>query len=223
MRFRVEPDPESAPDADAPDPVVPPDVAPLPASRRREAAVLQASRSIIELYLERGTTELPVKELAAHVGLAERTFYRYFPRKEETIRPYVEHGLERIVAKLRATPTDRSLESAVIEAHAESFEAGKDARWQAFFPLLQADEKIRGVWLQVVAEAETSFAAVIAERLGLQPEDQRARLAGAVLTLLGRLALEQPFGPGPKRDPGQVFAECMALLGPLFRNEPQAS
>lgn len=185
-----------------------------PAARRREDAIHQASRAIIELYLERDTTDIPVRELAAQVGLAERTFYRYFPRKEDAIRPYVVQGLRRIVDAIRSAPAGVDLNRLVVEAHAEVFRNGSDTRWEAFFPLLLADEGIRAVWLQVVAEAETAFAEVIAARLGIEPRSQRARMGGAVLTLVGRLAMEQPFGDGTKRDPAQVFAECLALVGP---------
>lgn len=185
-----------------------------PAARRREEAIQEASRSIIELYLERGTTDLPVKELAAHVGLAERTFYRYFPRKEEAVRPYVVRGFQRIVRAVRAAPSDANLREVLVASHAEAFREGRDKRWDAFVPLLLADEGIRAVWLQVVAEAEKAFAEVVAERLGIDPRGQRARMAGAVLTLAGRLAMEQPFGDGEKGDPARVFAECLAHVGP---------
>src|SRR5690606_9580508 len=75
-----------------------------PASRRREEAIQEASRAIIELYLERTSTGRPVKALAAHVGLAERTFYRDFPRKEEAVRPFVVRGFRRTVSAVRAAP-----------------------------------------------------------------------------------------------------------------------
>lgn len=199
------------------------DLTPQPetsATRRREEAILEASRAIIELYLERETTDLPVKELAAHVGLAERTFYRYFPRKEEAVRPYIVRGLQRIAAAVRASPPDTNLRDAFVASHTEAFRNGRDRRWDAFVPLLLADEGIKAVWLQVVAEAELTFAEVIAERLGIDPRGQRARMAGAVLTVAGRLAMEQPFGDGQKKDRATVFAECLDHVGPgLFESE----
>lgn len=183
------------------------------AARRREEAIQEASRAIIELYLERETTDLPVKELAAHVGLAERTFYRYFPRKEEAVRPFVVRGFQRIVEAVRAAPPDTKLRDAFVESHAAAFREGHDPRWDAFVPLLLADEGIRAVWLQVVAEAELAFAEVIGERLGIDPRGQRARMAGAVLTVAGRLAMEQPFAGGQMQERAAVFAQCLDHVG----------
>ena len=199
------------------------DPTPQPAStatRRREEAIQEASRAIIELYLERDTTDLPVKELAAHVGLAERTFYRYFPRKEEAVRPYIVRGFQRIAEAVRAAPRDTNLRDAFVASHAAAFRKGQDKRWDAFVPLLLADEGIRSVWLQVVAEAELAFAEVVGERLGIDPRGPRARMAGAVLTVAGRLAMEQTFSNGEKADRATVFARCLDPVGPgLFEPE----
>jgi|GEM_PF-4503071 len=86
--------------------------------------------------------------------------------------------------------------------------------WENLLPVLNETEVLRAVWLQILTDAEVALAHVVAERLGLSPDSPRARLAGAVLATSGRLAIEQPFSMGRKRDPGEVLAECLELLGP---------
>jgi hypothetical protein len=74
--------------------------------------------------------------------------------------------------------------------------------------------------IAVITDAEVALAQAAAEWLGLSPDSQRARLAGAVLATAGRLALEQPFSAGRKRDANKVLAECLELLGPTLFEEP---
>lgn len=184
----------------------------------RDQAMLDASRAVVALFLRRRTSDFSVKELAAHAGLSERTFYRYFPRKEDAIRPHIDATLERLVSEVRAAPRTRPLSEALIAAHARAFHEGSAKELEALLAVLDEVESLRAVWLQVVTDAEAVFAHVVAERLGIPPSSQQARLAGAVIITAGRLALEQA-GAG-RRAPGDVFAECLALLGPHLFQSP---
>ncbi|EPX64697.1 putative tetR-family transcriptional regulator [Cystobacter fuscus DSM 2262] len=182
--------------------------------------MLEASRAIIDLFLRKRTSDFSVKELAAHAGLSERTFYRYFPRKEDAIRPAVDASLARLVSDVRAAPRDKPLREAMVEALGRLPVEEDPMSWENFLPVLNETESLRAVWLQILTNAEVALAHVVAERLGISPDSQRARLAGAVLATAGRLALEQPFSAGRKRDLGEAFAECLELLGPTLFEEP---
>ncbi|MFY0564359.1 TetR family transcriptional regulator [Archangium lansingense] len=186
----------------------------------RDWAMLEASRAVIGLFMRERTSDFTVKELAAHAGLSERTFYRYFPRKEDAIRPAVDAGLARIVSDMRAAPRSRPLGEAMVEALSRSLAEGSAMNWENLLPVLNETEILRAVWLQILTDAEVALAHVVAERLGISPDSQRARLAGSVLATAGRLALEQPFSAGRKRDSGEVLAECLELLGPNLFEEP---
>ncbi len=176
--------------------------------------MLEASRSVIELFLRRRTSAFSVKELAQHAGLAERTFYRYFPRKEDAIRPYIDAWLERIVCEVRAAPPSRPLREAMVAAHATAFAVGSTTQWEALLPVLNETESLRAVWLQVVTDAEAAFAQLVAERLEIPAGSLQARMAAAVLSAAGRLAMERAHLPQEQRDPGALFAESLALVGP---------
>jgi AcrR family transcriptional regulator len=187
----------------------------------RDRAMLEASRAIIGLFLRERTSDFSVKELAAHAGLSERTFYRYFPRKEDAIRPAVDASLARIVSDLRAAPRGKPLSQALVEALSRTVAVENAMNWENLLSVLNETESLRAVWLQLLTDAEVALAHVVAERLGISPDSQRARLAGAVLATAGRLALEQPFSAGRKRDLGEALAECLELLGPTLFEEPR--
>jgi AcrR family transcriptional regulator len=216
MPQRVRPHPQERPAAGA-DREPPPTIAPR---EGRDQAMLEASRAVIGLFLRERTSDFSVKELAAHAGLSERTFYRYFPRKEDAIRPAVDAALARIASDVRAAPRSKPLREALVEAHGQVLAEGSSMNWGDLLPVLNETESLRAVWLQLLTGAEVALAHVVAERLGISPDSQRARLAGAVLATAGRLALEQPFSAERKRDPGEALAECLELLGPALFEEP---
>jgi AcrR family transcriptional regulator len=182
--------------------------------------MLEASRAVIGLFLRERTSDFSVKELAAHAGLSERTFYRYFPRKEDAIRPAVDESLARIVSNVRAAPRGKTLPEAMVEALSRALTDEDAMSWENLLPVLNETDSLRAVWLQILTDAEVALAHAAAEWLGLSPDSQRARLTGAVLSTAGRLAMEQPFSAGRKRDPGKVLAECLEWLGPTLFEEP---
>jgi AcrR family transcriptional regulator len=190
----------------------------FPPRHERERHALEASRALVGLYLREGTANISVKQLAEHAGLSERTFYRTFPTKEDTIRPYVEAGLHHVVAQVREAPAHRPLREVLISAHAELLDAASAHGGGVFLELLRQNEPLRAVWLKVVTDAEGAFAEVIAARLGISPGSVQARLAGAAVVTAGRLALE-PLSPGQRGS--EVFEACLDLLGPaLFEPRP---
>ncbi|KFA93302.1 TetR/AcrR family transcriptional regulator [Archangium violaceum] len=182
--------------------------------------MLEASLAVISLFLRERTSDFSVKELAAHAGLSERTFYRYFPRKEDAIRPAVDASLARIVSDMRAVPRGKTLREAMVEALSRSLTEENALNWENLLSVLNETDSLRAVWLQILTNAELALAHAAAERLGLSADSQRARLTGAILVTAGRLALEQPSSAGRKRDPGEVLAEYLDLLGPTLFEEP---
>jgi AcrR family transcriptional regulator len=182
--------------------------------------MLEASRAVIGLFLRERTSDFSVKELAAHAGLSERTFYRYFPRKEDAIRPAVDASLARIVSDLRAAPRGKTLREALVEALSRSLTEENAMNWENLLSVLNETDSLRAVWLQILTDAEAALAHAAAEWLGLSPDSQRARLTGAVLATAGRLAMEQPFSAGRMRDPAEVLTECLELLGPTLFEAP---
>ncbi|MCB9795433.1 MAG: helix-turn-helix transcriptional regulator [Alphaproteobacteria bacterium] len=185
---------------------------PRPPLDRREDAILSASHRALDLLLERRASDLSVKELAAHLELSERTFYRYFPRKELVIRPALLAALEAVAADIRTYPRARPLQEALIVAHDRAYESGQ-AHWDALMPLLRADDALMAVWHQLMGEAEQAMSEAIAERLGIPSNSTRAALMGAVLTVAGRLAVERASSPEEPRSPGEILPELLTLLG----------
>lgn len=179
----------------------------------RDQAVLDASRASLGLFVSEGRVDQSVRQLALHAGLSERTFYRYFPRKEEVIRPYFLAGLDLVVATVR--DMDGPLVALIPQAVAPLLEGAHAQQGGVLLRLVEGDEALRGVWLQVLEQAERELGAVVAARAGLAEHSVEARLAGAVIVAAGRVALREEAGRA------EVFARCLGRLRGAFPDEEQ--
>lgn len=180
----------------------------FPARPGRDQAALDASRAIVGLYLRERSSDFSVRELAAHAKISERSFYRYFPRKEDAIRPYVEAALGQLLAEVRAALHRQSLFDAVLSANAALLDTALANGGSAFLTVVQESEPLRAVWLEILTGAEAAWAELVAEHCGLDPASVHARFAAAAIVAAGRVALE--VGAPPSR----ALAACFALLSP---------
>jgi AcrR family transcriptional regulator len=172
-----------------------------------------ASRAIVELFIDSGHTGFTVTELARHAGISERSFYRYFPRKEDAVRPFLTGGFERIGALVAARPANEPVRTALVAAWSESWVATDTDRSRRLFRLLYDDDGLRATWFKVITESEAGWADVLARRLGLDPKSQRAALIGAVVVAAARLSTKWFVDSGTEVDPARVFAANLELLG----------
>lgn len=80
-------------------------------------------KAAMELFQERGYARTTVEDIAAHAGLTERTFFRYFADKREVLFSGSKDLEKTIVAHIEAAPADAS----PLEVVAGAFEAAAAA------------------------------------------------------------------------------------------------
>jgi 3-keto-5-aminohexanoate cleavage enzyme len=90
--------------------------------------------------------------------------------------------------------------TALVAAWSESWVADTD-RSRRLFRLLFDDDGLRATWFKVITESEASWAQVIARRLGIDPNSQRAALIGAVVVAASRLSTKSFVDSGTDVDP----------------------
>jgi AcrR family transcriptional regulator len=177
---------------------------------QREISVRQASEACCWQFIERGSTDVTVSELAAAAGVAERTFYRYFPTKELTIVPILAYEARHFSEVLAATEPSRSLSDALVGAFAAASWGPLEDRTRALVPLIMRDPVMRAVWLQAINDSESEVRPVIASRLGVEPESAKARAATTCAVALSSMALTLMAETG--RDPISIYAEALAAV-----------
>jgi AcrR family transcriptional regulator len=100
--------------------------------KRSEMMISELEAVALRLFHERGFGEVTVEEIAAEAHISVRTFYRYFPAKEDVLQLKIERRSEALRAALSARPLDEaplhSLRVAIEEVvSAEDLELGR--RW----------------------------------------------------------------------------------------------
>ena len=91
-------------------------------SRREENK--QRTRSALEraaaqLFAEQGFGATTVRDIAAAAGVGERTFFRYFPSKEDLVLQEVRDLLPGLMRAVRERPAEEPLLTALCEAMAD--------------------------------------------------------------------------------------------------------
>lgn len=189
--------------------------------RRKAATELEIARAAASLFAERGSGGTTVEAIADRAGLSLRTFYRYFPTKQDAVAPLLSIGAQRWLDLLAATPRDvpavQALESAAERAlAAPDTTAAESYGWtRGLLRAADGDPALRAVWLRVNDESERRLARILADRAdGADPLE--ARVAAAAATAAIRIAVEtwargdaRPTGPG---SPADLGVRCMREL-----------
>ena len=131
----------------------------------------------LELFAERGFERTTVEDLAEAAGIGRRTFFRYFPSKNDVVYGDFDAALEELRARLAATPPDVPLwdgvRAAVLAFNALPAGAEPQHRVRMSLvlhtPALQAHSTLRYAgWRAVIAEHAAMRLGVPADALAAQ-------------------------------------------------------
>lgn len=155
---------------------------------RKKAATRRAIRhAALERALELGVENLTVTEITEAVDISQRTFFNYFGCKEDALVADGTKVAEELREMALARPLDevplRTLRAVLTETDSMlAAEAGREhalARQQ----LIQAHPSLAARQLAQFAVIERTFAEVLAERMGVDPDED---LRPAVLAAVGQ-------------------------------------
>jgi len=170
-------------------------------------AHLSASERCCNLFIQRGTTDLTVAEIASAIGISQRTFYRYFPTKAESVSPVFDWTTTQFNEAISAAEPDTQLSEILSAAFRAGLGEKKADRTRALFPLVFADLEMWAVFLRKVHDGERSLARVLNSRLALDVDDLSARAAAASVASATRIALEVMVTNGT--DPEHAYAQMI--------------
>ena len=190
---------------------------PARGGRRPATSRAELEHIAFELFAEQGFDATTVDDIARAAGIGRRTFFRYFPSKNDIPWGAFDDQLERLRTDLRAYPADQPLMD-VVRAALVDFNRVPDAevpwhrRRMALIlrvPALQAYSTLRYAhWRHVVAE-------FVAERLGVEG-DALAPQTIAYATLGVALASYEQWLRDESADLGELMASAMTGLGSSF-------
>lgn len=165
--------------------------------RRTRDALLRAA---LELFTTQGYEETTVDEIVDAVDVSQRTFFRYFAGKEETVFAVQDMVEARFVETLRGRPRDEAPFEAMRRSVLDSWDTIGEAIQEVIpvelhmraYQMIESTPALVAVHLRRTIEMEEEVARIVAEREGLDIDaDPRPRIAVAafsgVMRLTGRL------------------------------------
>ncbi|MFD6701055.1 MULTISPECIES: TetR/AcrR family transcriptional regulator [unclassified Microbacterium] len=189
-------------------------------TRRKAATAGEIAAEAARLFAERGVAQVTAAEIAEASGVSLRTFYRYFPTKEDAVAPVLEIGAARWQAALEeaeevpAVAIPAVLAAQLTPATAEDAEGL--ARMRPLLRALAEDRELRAVWHRVNHESEERLVALITERG--ESDRLAARVLAAAATEAIRIGLEEwAWSTAPVRgsgSPAALAARAYAALAP---------
>jgi AcrR family transcriptional regulator len=159
--------------------------------RKKRRTRQQISDVATTLFVVRGFDQVKVSEIAAIVGVSEKTVYNYFPTKESLLFDRADETIERLAGALRERRVDESPTKAVLRALGEDMDDLEDMPDAIYVLLPMFDELVdttpalRAARLDLqgrLVEVATQELAALAEVDPRDPEPMLAARAIAALT-----------------------------------------
>ncbi|WP_053140934.1 TetR family transcriptional regulator [Streptomyces ambofaciens] len=188
----------------------------------REALVSAAFR----LFLERGYEQTTVDDIVALAGVGRRSFFRYFPSKEDVVFPDHERCLADMTAFLAASPGEadpvrRVCDAArlVLRMYAEN-----PAFSVQRYHLTKKVPGLRAYELSVVWRYERALAEYLRGRLGGLPDGTlRADVIAAAVVAAHNNALRSWLRSQGRDDAGAAVDHALRYAQSTFGDVPAAS
>jgi TetR/AcrR family transcriptional regulator, regulator of mycofactocin system len=187
------------------------------AGRRRVTSRDELERVAFELFAGQGFDRTTVDDIASAAGIGRRTFFRYFPSKNDVPWGNFEAELDRMRVRLKACPTQTPLMDAIRAAIVDFNRIAAEQvplhrrRMELILrtPALQAHSTLRyAAWREVIAE----FAG---ERLG-QPPDALAPRTIAYVALGAAVAAYEQWLETADAELGALLDRSMRELAAAF-------
>ncbi|WP_371604225.1 TetR family transcriptional regulator [Streptomyces sp. NBC_01220] len=188
--------------------------------RKKRATRDALADMALRMAAARGIEHVTVEAVTDAVGVSVRTFFNYFPCLEEAItRPGHEHAERTRRAVLNAPEHLTALE-ALSEALAQELAQVEEdhERWELQMAVLRTSPSLLPGFLAAQGADERALVAVLAERLGQDPEtDLQPRLLAHVAIAAVRATVEVWVASGRTRTFQSLYREAFASLAAGLR------
>ncbi|WP_051850602.1 TetR/AcrR family transcriptional regulator [Streptomyces griseofuscus] len=197
--------------------------------RDRKKAATRGSllRAATRMFAERGYQETTVKDIAAAAGVTERTFFRYFPSKEDLVFAEILDFVPLLVKEIAGRPASEPPYTAVLNgllAAAQGLNGGLGILFVGVPPrALSTGTRRSGV----LTDLEDGITEALADRLARRSPDEpaptrslhasvlaRASVAAVRSALIAFTTRDEPVAgpPTPVEDFTQLLHQAFAVL-----------
>lgn len=185
---------------------------------RKKQATRRAIRDVaLRLALEKGVEHLTVEEISEVADIAPRTFFNYFPSKEDALVGADAEAAADLKEAARARPADepplQTLHAVLREYTLSRMARGGDReKALARQRLIKENPSLLPRQLADLAATERALAEVMAERTGTTPDhDLRPALLGALGVTVCRVAMRR-WSTDETRTPEELIDHAFELV-----------
>ncbi|PRY48491.1 TetR family transcriptional regulator [Geodermatophilus tzadiensis] len=166
--------------------------------RKKLATRLALHEAALQLVAERGLDGVSVDDVAARAGVSPRTFFNYFPTKDDAVLGLDPADAERLTAALIAHPAEdpplAALRAVQLE-QAAAMAAEPEGLWPLRLRVIEAHPVLVSRLHAVFGRSERALAEAIAARTGTRVDaDVYPTLLAAVAGAAMRTALHRWLG-----------------------------
>ena len=189
--------------------------------KRSEMMISELEAVSLRLFEERGFAEVTVEEIAAAAQISTRTFYRYFPAKEDVLQLRIDRRAEALRAALHARPADEpplhSLRLALVEV--TSTEDTKLLK--SWTHVVRATPSVlRAVVGGIYLKRQQMVAEFFSERMSLPPDSLVPTMLAAAAEGVIQAAQAQWSLQGGDADLAKAMSESLAVLERTIGSDP---
>ncbi|WP_017573795.1 TetR/AcrR family transcriptional regulator [Nocardiopsis halotolerans] len=191
--------------------------------RKKQATRRALQDAAVRLTLERGLENVTVEEIAAEADVSTRTFFNYFATKEDALLGDLpKHPDEEVLRRfVEGGPTGDFVDDliTVLITFLVSTDdlATQRADMRARKELMEREPQLVPRMLARFHDVEMKLAAVVAERTGAPPEDERSLLvAAAAMAVMRHMIKRLRFSEG------EETADVRASIRAAFRQLGEA-
>jgi AcrR family transcriptional regulator len=190
--------------------------------KRSDMMLSELEAVALRLFAERGFSEVTIEEIAAEAHISTRTFYRYFPAKEDVLQLRIDRRAETLRAALAARPGGEpplhSLRLALVElTSTEDTELLKS--W--FTVIRNTPSVLRAVVGGIYLKRQHMIAEFFSSRMGLPSDSLVPTMLAAAAEGVIQAAQTQWFMQGGDADLATVMSESIGVLERTISRDQQ--
>jgi AcrR family transcriptional regulator len=186
----------------------------LLSQRRRQLMRDELGRVAIGLFAERGFDNVTVDDIVVAAGTSPRTFFRYFPTKDEVVLEYERRLQQRLMVALQERPPGESAVEALRQAYivTSHVEPADRQRVLQLGRILAAAPALRARANGERIADDLSVVEHVADRLGVKANDARARVVIAAMGAVAATEFRAWVNDGGKGGPAKRISDALTLL-----------
>ncbi|ALB53346.1 TetR family transcriptional regulator [Pantoea sp. Bo_2] len=186
--------------------------------RHKESTRRELSNLGLALFLKQGFTHTTIEQIVDPLGIARRTFFRYFKTKEDLVFAWHEEKTVQLADELRGRPAEERPLDAVCETLGtvlKLYDANPDMAF-ALVRLLKEAPPLLAKECEKRMEREVVLAAVLVERYGERGLSLlEARIIVGAATSAWTAALDEWYADGGQANLRPIMARAFSLVREL--------